>query len=121
VPRIASATALSALLSGSSAGSGAGATGTPVSGGPGDAAAAANKFTIDADPSHWYNLFHPGTRAIVYGVQLRAIQGMLDFDYLWYVPARAQPARARPAQRWPRSRCTWASGATRQDTTGSLF
>lgn len=27
-------------------------------------------------------LFHPGTRAVVYGMQQRAVQGMLDFDWL---------------------------------------
>lgn len=29
-----------------------------------------------------YNLFHPDTRCIVYGMQQRAVQGMLDFDWL---------------------------------------
>ena len=29
-----------------------------------------------------YDLFHKGTKAFVYGNQLRAVQRMLDFDYL---------------------------------------
>src|SRR4030065_1529496 len=29
-----------------------------------------------------YDLFHKGTKAFVYGSQLRAVQRMLDFDYM---------------------------------------
>jgi len=40
-------------------------------------------------PSH--TLFHKGTRALVYGLQQRAVQNMLDFDYCC---KRAQPSVA---------------------------
>ena len=36
-------------------------------------------------------LFHPGTRCVVYGMQTRAVQGMLDFDFLC---KRAKPSVA---------------------------
>jgi ATP citrate (pro-S)-lyase len=36
-------------------------------------------------------LFHPGTRCVVYGMQQRAVQGMLDFDWLC---KRAKPSVA---------------------------
>ncbi len=37
----------------------------------------------NVDASAPYNLFTPSTRSIVYGMQQRAVQGMLDFDWLW--------------------------------------
>jgi ATP citrate (pro-S)-lyase len=30
----------------------------------------------------WYNSFTPDTRCVVFGMQTRAVQGMLDFDFM---------------------------------------
>ncbi|KAG9296179.1 hypothetical protein G9A89_014771 [Geosiphon pyriformis] len=36
----------------------------------------------DTQPRPWYSTFTDATRAFVYGMQPRAVQGMLDFDYI---------------------------------------
>jgi ATP citrate (pro-S)-lyase len=33
-------------------------------------------------PHPWYQPFTPGTRAFIYGMQPKAVQGMLDFDHM---------------------------------------
>lgn len=37
---------------------------------------------VKQKPNEWFKLFNEHTRCIVYGMQPRAVQGMLDFDYL---------------------------------------
>jgi len=34
------------------------------------------------DEKAWYNLFSKGTRSMIYGMQPKAVQGMLDFDHI---------------------------------------
>ncbi|KAK9457441.1 citrate synthase-like protein [Dipodascopsis uninucleata] len=44
--------------------------------------AGSDKARPPTPPRAPYELFHKGTRAFVYGLQTRACQGMLDFDYI---------------------------------------
>lgn len=44
-----------------------------------------SRFTAPSrplSPGHNNNLFHNKTRCFVYGLQPRAVQGMLDFDFI---------------------------------------
>jgi ATP citrate (pro-S)-lyase len=60
-------------------------------GGPTSSVTTATATATAAAASGPGSLFHPGTRCIVYGMQTRAVQGMLDFDFLC---KRAQPSVA---------------------------
>ena len=39
-------------------------------------------YTLEEDSSAEYNIMGSDTQAVVYGMQLKAVQGMLDFDFL---------------------------------------
>ena len=75
---VAEGTPAVAPTAGAGAGAGNGAAAAAAAAGAGTAATAGAAGT--AEPEGTY--FTPATRAIVHGMQLRAVQGMLDFDYL---------------------------------------
>lgn len=90
VPRVGSALSLGSAERQASSGAGAGGDDAPVgaSSGPGSEGEDALGDERSAEElekrtaSGPWDLFHRKTRAFVYGMQLRAVQGMLDFDFL---------------------------------------
>lgn len=55
---------------------------SPMAHGTGAATSSASSSSSAAAPWWAGNAFNPTTRCVVYGLQQRAVQGMLDFDYL---------------------------------------